>query len=118
MTQIRAQRAARCSAPNGGLANASNGILRCIRCQALLISTFRGCISFQHYSQSSTSPSSTASHLKRLACVMSDKPEVQLEVPPPKRPPMDYTGCLLPPKSRRHQEDNKGEPEGMPRLEQ
>jgi hypothetical protein len=118
MTQIRAQRAACRSAPSGGLANMSNGILRCIRCQALLMSTFRGYISFQHYSQSSTSPSSPASRLKRLACAMSDEPEVQLEMPPPKRPPMDHTRRLLPPRFRRQQEDDKGEPEGMPRLEQ
>src|SRR5882757_2204423 len=31
---------------------------------------------------------------------------------------MDHTRCLLPPKSRHQQEDNKGEPEGIPRLEQ
>ncbi|OAX34636.1 hypothetical protein K503DRAFT_429723 [Rhizopogon vinicolor AM-OR11-026] len=97
VTQIRAQRAARRSAPSGGLTNTSNGILRCIRCQTLLTSTFRGSISFRHYSQSSTSPSSTTSRLKRLACAMSDEPEVQLEVPPPKRPPMDHTDACCPP---------------------
>ncbi|OJA11685.1 hypothetical protein AZE42_11584, partial [Rhizopogon vesiculosus] len=36
---------------------------------------------------------------------MSDEPEVQ--VPPPKYPRMDHTGRLLPPKSRRQQEDDK-----------
>ncbi|OAX31530.1 hypothetical protein K503DRAFT_805998 [Rhizopogon vinicolor AM-OR11-026] len=46
---------------------------------------------------------------------MSDEPEVQLEVPPPKCPPMDHTRCLLPPKSRRQQEDNKDlEHDGAP----
>ncbi|OAX33538.1 hypothetical protein K503DRAFT_517848 [Rhizopogon vinicolor AM-OR11-026] len=47
---------------------------------------------------------------------MSD--ELEIQVPPPKHPRMDHTGRLLPPRSRCQQENDKGEPEDMPRLEQ